>query len=102
MLVVIHTGLFGILDEFIREQTQHPILSGLLFFGIIFIINDIINIPFSIYGTFVIEEKFGFNKTSPKTFILDKLKGYGLMVVLGSMVMGSILYFFNAYGENGW
>ena len=102
MLVVIHTGLFGILDEFIREQTQHPILSGLLFFGIIFIINDIINIPFSIYGTFVIEEKFGFNKTSPKTFILDKLKGYGLMVVLGSMVMGPILYFFNAYGENGW
>ena len=102
MLIVIHTGLFGILDHIVRAQTVHPILAGLLFFGIIFIINDMINLPFSLYGTFVIEEKYGFNKTTAKTFMLDKLKGYALTVILGSVVIGPILYFFNTYGENGW
>ena len=102
MLIVIHTGLFGILDHIVRAQTVHPILAGLLFFGIIFIINDMINLPFSLYGTFVIEEKYGFNKTTAKTFMMDKLKGYALTVILGSVVIGPILYFFNTYGENGW
>ena len=102
MLIVIHTGLFGILDHIVRAQTVHPILAGLLFFGIIFIINDMINLPFSLYGTFVIEEKYGFNKTTAKTFMLDKLKGYALTVILGSVGIGPILYFFNTYGENGW
>ena len=101
-LIVIHTGLFGILDHFVRAQTGHPILGGLLFFGIIFIINDIINLPFSLYGIFVIEEKYGFNKTTAKTYTLDKLKGYALTVILGSIVIVPILYFFNTYGENGW
>ena len=101
-LIVIHTGLFGILDHFVRAQTGHPILGGLLFFGIIFIINDIINLPFSLYGTFVIEEKYGFNKTTAKTYTLDKLKGYALTVILGSIVIVPILYFFNTYCENGW
>ncbi len=54
MLIVIHTGVFGFLDEFVRTKTSHPILSGLLFFGIIFLINDLIYLPFSIYWTFVI------------------------------------------------
>jgi STE24 endopeptidase len=102
MLIVIHTGLFGILDHIVRVQTVHPILAGLLFFGIIFIVNDMINLPISLYGTFVIEEKYGFNKTTAKTFMLDKLKGYALTVILGSVVIGPILYFFNTYGENGW
>ena len=72
ILVVIHAGLFGFLDQFVRDQTDHFILAGLLFFGIIFIIQDIISLPFSIYSTFVIEEKFGFNRTTPQTFIIDK------------------------------
>lgn len=102
MLVVIHFGLFGVLDIFVRELTIHPLYGGLIFFGIIFIINDIINLPFSLYSTFVIEEKYGFNKTNYKTFILDKLKGYLLTILLGGSVLGAILYFFNSYNENGW
>ncbi len=101
-LIVIHMELFGILDLFVRTQSVHPIVGGLIFFGIIFIINDIINLPFSLYGTFVLEEKYGFNKTTPKTYIIDKLKGYMLTIVFGTMVMSPILYFFNTYGENGW
>jgi len=102
ILVVIHTGLFGVLDGFVRAQSTQPILAGLFFFGIIFIINDLINIPFSLYSIFVIEEKFDFNRTTPKTYIIDKLKGYLLTVVLGSAVVAPILYFFSAFGASGW
>jgi len=102
ILVVIHSGLFGLLDEFVRYQTEHFILRGLFFFGIIFIVQDIINLPFSIYSTFVIEERFGFNRTTPRTFIIDKLKAYALVAVLGSMITVPILYFFETFGSNGW
>ena len=102
ILLVIYFGLFGRLDEFVRSNSTHYIFSGLLFFGILFLINDILNLPFSLYSTFVIEEKYGFNKTSINTFINDKFKGYGLVVVLGSAVITPILYFFNTFQENGW
>tara|TARA_B100001996_G_scaffold382362_1_gene373988 strand:+ start:2719 stop:3954 length:1236 start_codon:yes stop_codon:yes gene_type:complete len=101
-LFVIHSGVFGMLDEFARANSSHYITAGLLFFGVLFIFNDIINIPFSIYSTFVIEEKYGFNKTTWKTYVSDKFKGYGLTIVLGSIVITPVLYFFEAYGSNGW
>ena len=102
LLIVIHIGLFGFLDGFVRAQTTQPLLAGLLFFGIIFIIIDLINIPFSLYSTFVIEEKFDFNRTTPKTYIIDKLKGYLITAVLGSAVVAPILYFFDVFGASGW
>ncbi len=101
-LVVIHAGLFGLLDNFVRSHTTHPILAGLMFFGIIYLINDVIRLPFSLYNTFVIEEKFSFNRTAPKTFVLDKLKTYILTAVIGSAVIAPVLYFFNAFGPDGW
>jgi len=102
ILIVIHTGIFGTLDTFVREKASNPIISGLIFFGILFIINDILNLPFSLYSTFVIEEKYGFNKTTIQTFIIDKMKGYGLTIVLGSLIMVPVMYFFNTYGSNAW
>ena len=101
-LIVIHFGLFGFLDEFVRSNSTHYIISGLLFFGILFVINDILNTPFSLYSTFVVEEKYGFNKTSIHTFIADKCKGYGLTIVLGSAIMVPVFYFFNTFQDNGW
>ena len=102
ILVVIHLGLFGYLDGFVREQTNNPILAGLLFFAIIFIINDLITMPFSIYSTFVIEQKFEFNRTTPGTYLVDKLKGYLVTTLLGGIVLGTILFFFDYYGPSGW
>ena len=101
-LIVIHFGLFGFLDEFVRSHSTHYIVSGLFFFGILFVINDILNIPFSLYSTFVVEEKYGFNKTSIHTFVSDKCKGYGLTIVFGSALMVPIFYFFNTFQDNGW
>ncbi len=66
---------FEYVDNIARSFSDHPIIVALIFFGIIMIASDIITTPFAYYKTFVIEEKFGFNKTTPKTFITDKIKG---------------------------
>ena len=102
ILIVIHSDVFGYLDQYVRLQTENYILQGLLFIGIIYFFQDIISLPFSLYNTFVIEQKFGFNKTKPGLYFFDKIKGYGIFIVLGSAVITPLLYFFHVYSEIGW
>jgi STE24 endopeptidase len=95
-------GGFGWVDNTVSEYTSNPILQALLFFGIIMIGSDILSIPFSYYQTFVIEEKFGFNKTTIKTFILDKIKGWLMIVVLGGVILSLVIWFFQWAGTSFW
>ena len=67
---------FEFVDNLARSYSSHPIAVALIFFGIIMLASDILTTPFTYYKTFVIEERFGFNKTTLKTFVLDKLKGW--------------------------
>ena len=83
ILLMLFYGGFAFADDLVRNVTQHPILVALLFFGLLMFASDLINIPFSVYGTFVIEERFGFNKTTVKTFILDRLKSWMLGIIIG-------------------
>lgn len=99
---ILYFGGFGYLDQFLRSTVVDGILLSLTYFGVLFILSDIVNLPFSIYSTFVIEERFGFNKTTPKTFILDKLKGYVLTVIVGGLLIGCLLYLINNIGESFW
>ena len=80
-------GGFGVLDEWLRSYTENPVLLALAFFGILSVASDLLTIPFSIYHVFVLEEKFGFNKMTVKTFLLDKLKGYLIGAILGGLVL---------------
>lgn len=93
---------FAFVDSLTRNWFDNPILVGLAFFGIIMIGSDILSLPFSYYSTFVIEEKFGFNKTTRKTFFLDKLKGWGMMIVLGGGILALIIWFYQLAGSNFW
>ena len=102
IFLVIHLGIFGVLNEFVNLHTNHFILQGLLFISIIYIFQDIISLPFSLYSTFVIEEKFGFNKTTVGLFISDKIKGYAIFIVMGSIIITPILYLFHEYENFGW
>ena len=102
IMIVIHSDIFGLLDQFVRGQSDNYILQGLFFIGIIYFFQDIFSLPFSIYHTFVIEERFGFNKTTLNLFIIDKIKGYAIFIVLGSIIITPILYFFHVYGDIGW
>ena len=95
-------GGFEWVDTFIRNYTQNPILLALFFFGIIMIGSDIITTPFSYYKTFVIEERFGFNKSTKKLFVLDKIKGWLLMAIVGGILLSAIIWFFEWAGTNFW
>ena len=76
-------GGFALTDGFVRTYTDSPILLALFFFGILAFVSDLLGIPLEVYHTFVIEERYGFNKTTPKTFVIDKLKGWLLGAVIG-------------------
>jgi STE24 endopeptidase len=93
---------FKYVDEIARNYSPNSIVITLIFFGIIMIGSDIINTPFSIYKTFVIEEKFGFNKTTKKTFILDKIKGLLMTVLVGGGMLALIVWFYEFAGKYFW
>ncbi len=103
-LVFIVAGGFNQVDLLARSLGLGlgSIGTGLLFTGLLLVLSSIIGLPFSIYSTFVIEERFGFNKTTPKTFILDALKGILLGVLLGAPLLAAVLWFFEATGGAAW
>ncbi|RCL67164.1 MAG: M48 family peptidase [Cryomorphaceae bacterium] len=93
---------FLILDTFCRELFDNSILISLTFFGIIFFGNELLSLPFSIFFTFVIEEKFGFNKTTIKTYISDRLKSWFLTILFGGGILSFIIFQEQLIGENFW
>ena len=93
---------FAYVDDLARTISDNSIIVALLFFGIIIILSDILSTPFTYYSTFVIEEKYGFNKTSKKTFFTDKVKALLMGAILGSIVLGGIIWFYETTGKNFW
>ncbi|MDQ1267278.1 MAG: endopeptidase, partial [Bacteroidota bacterium] len=95
-------GGFNRLDGIVRVISEYYIWQGLLYIGILMFANAIISLPFGIYSTFVIEERFGFNKTTPGTFVLDLIKSLGLSIVIGAPVLALILYILQNAGSYAW
>ncbi len=93
---------FPILDSFVRSFGLNAVFTGLLYIFILGLSKFILSIPFSIYSTFYIEERFGFNKTKPLLFIIDILKSLVLLTFIGGILLGLILLFFEYYGKNAW
>ncbi|WP_417199487.1 M48 family metallopeptidase [Bizionia sp.] len=93
---------FEFIDNVARSYSENPIIIALIFFGIIMIGSDILTTPFAYYQNFVIEEKFGFNKTTKSTFILDKLKGLLMMAILGGGILALIIWFYQVTGTSFW
>ena len=93
---------FSIVYEIARGFSNNIIIITLIFFGIIIIGSDIISIPFSLYKTFVIEEKFGFNKSTKKLFFLDKIKGLLMTIILGGSILSIITWFYEFTGNYFW
>lgn len=102
MVIALATGLFGVIDAFVRERVQSEILIAILFFAIIGLASDLLDLPFDIYGTFVVEARFGFNKTTPVTFLLDKLKGYALAGLIGGGLLALIVFIYQETAGAFW
>jgi STE24 endopeptidase len=95
-------GGFNYLDLWVRNWDLGPIFSGLIYIASLVLLKSLFSLPFSVYSTFVIEERFGFNKTTVQTFILDILKSLFLSVLLGLPLLAGLLYFFEATGILAW
>jgi STE24 endopeptidase len=94
IMIMFGFGGFSWVDGLVQQQVQSAIWTPILFFGVLYFANDILSIPFDIYDTFVIEQKFGFNKVTPKLFVLDKLKGYGMTLILGGGILFLIIWIY--------
>ncbi len=102
MLLMFLLAGFAWVNNLALSVSANPILTALVFFGILMLASDLINTPFSVYDTFVIEEKFGFNKTTPKTFVLDKFKGYLLGAIIGGGLLALIIYLYQLTTTSFW
>jgi STE24 endopeptidase len=96
------SGGFNVLDQFVRNWQLGPILTGLVYIGIFAAVMAVLSFPFSAYHTFVIEERFGFNKTTPKTFVLDLIKSLVLATIIGGSLLTAILTLFQYAGQYAW
>ena len=101
MLMLFFKG-FTLVNGWALSVIDDQIWTALLFFAILMLASDVLTTPFSIYGTFVIEEKFGFNKTTAKTFILDKIKGWLLGAIIGGGLLALIIFIYLKTGELFW
>jgi STE24 endopeptidase len=95
-------GGFGYIDSLLRPEIQNETLLALAFFGVILIASDILSLPFQIYSTFVIEERFGFNKTTARTFVSDKIKGYIIGSIVGGALLSALIFLVNRFGPDFW
>jgi STE24 endopeptidase len=93
---------FPLLDRWVRSFELGPVLTGLVYMGILMLFKAVLSLPFSLYATFVIEERFGFNTTTWKIYLMDLIKGLVLALLLGTPLLAAILMFFQYAGSNAW
>ncbi len=101
-LVFLCSGGFNLLDVLLRSLNLGAIFTGILYLGILMLATALLDIPFAVYSTFSIEERFGLNRTTITTFISDRIKGFFLAIILGVPLLGLILWFFERTGNWAW
>lgn len=95
-------GGFNLVDRIARGCSPALIPAGLIFAGLLLAAFFLLQLPFSIYRTFVIEERYGFNRTTPRTFIIDLVKTILLAVILGGGIFALVIWFFQRTGSFAW
>jgi STE24 endopeptidase len=102
ILAMFAVGGFAYVDTLAHNMVENAILVSLLFFGILFFANDLVSIPFDLYDHFVIEQRYGFNKVTPKIFVSDKLKGWLLGAVIGGGLVALISKIYDLTANYFW
>lgn len=102
ILLMFLLGGFSLVNDIAYSLSGNYTIVALIFFGILMLGSDLLSMPFDIYDTFVIEEKFEFNKTTGKTFILDRIKTWILGAIIGGGVLALLIWFYQMTGKNFW
>jgi len=101
-LVILISGFYGVVSDYIFERYSSSFLHSGFFFLFFYLINLFISIPISYYSTFVIEEKFGFNKTTNKIFIIDLIKGLFVSIIIGGALLAAALFIYDYFNDGFW
>lgn len=101
-LVLIISGFFGYWDRLLQEFGFEGIWRSLVFIGSLGILSDLIQTPVQWYSVFVIEEKYGFNSSSQKTFFTDKIKGYALALIIGLPILYTLFFLIQNLDQGFW
>ena len=101
-LVILISGFYGVVSDYIFERYSSSFLHSGFFFLFFYLINLLISIPISYYSTFVIEEKFGFNKTTNKIFIIDLIKGLFVSIIIGGALLAAALFIYDYFNDGFW
>lgn len=101
-LAFLYWGGFAWVDTIARSISESPVLQALIFLGILSFASSVISLPFDLYSTFVIEEKFGFNKMTPTLYVTDKLKGLALGIILGGGIIALLTFLYGVLGDKFW
>jgi len=102
LLSFLFLGGFGFVDNIVVSISDNHIVRSLIFFGIIGLGSSILNLPFAVYDTFVIEARFGFNTTTPRTYVLDMVKSLFLSIVIGAPILALLVWFHSVAGSLFW
>ena len=102
LILALGFGWFAVLDRWVRDRIDNQILISLAFIAALSVISWFLNLPFQLYSTFGIEARYGFNKTTPKTYITDTIKGALLMTLLGGALLGAVLWLYQELGNRFW
>lgn len=102
ILMMLGFGGFGLIDLWVQTISDHAIVCTLLFFGVLAVAADLLSMPFQVYSTFMIESRFGFNKTTLKTFIFDKLKGGLIGGIIGGGLLALLILIWQKTGDWFW
>ncbi len=101
-LIFLLAGGFNYIDLLARDFGFGSIITGLIFTGLLLLLSLLLGLPSSLYSTFVIEEKYGFNCTTPKTFVFDTVKSILLAIIIGGPILALVLWFFEYSGNQAW
>jgi len=101
-VLALTNGWFAAIDRLIRQEVTNSILVSILFIGALSVISWLISLPFAIYSTFKIEERFGFNKSTPKTFVLDIIKGSAVGILIGTPILAAIIWLYERFADRFW
>ena len=95
-------GGFAWLAGWVSGMPGGPVTQGLVFVAVLGAARGLIDLPFMIYGTFVVEARYGFNRTTVRTFLADMVKGLLLTIVLGAPALAAVIAFFAYAGALAW
>ena len=101
-LLILSTGFYGYVSDYIYEIYISKFIHSGVFFLFFYLINMVVSIPISYYSTFIIEEEFGFNKTTLRTFFLDIIKGILMSLVIGGLLLGAALFVYDYFSDGFW